>query len=433
MEQRALGRSGIDVSRVILGCGNFGGIGSAPAFFGAGRDRGRGARAPRRRLGGSGSRRFDTADAYGGGRSEYVDRRLAAREGRRRARRGSSSRRRPSTRCGDGRRRAASRPTRIRRQLEASLERLGVDRSTSTWPTSPIPDTPLADTHRRLRRARPRRARSARSARSNVDGGRARGGARLCAGAGSRASSGCRTRTRCSTGPTQTGVLALCARARPRLHAVRPARRRLADREVPPRRAAPEGSRMTLRPEPYRRYATDARLRRARRARREARERGVLDWRRSRSPGCSRTRDVDRGRDRAAPAGAPRAGARGARARLSPAEHDRSDGALRMSVLVLVEHDVERAARRWTSASRRWPRCSRRWPAASCTSRSASSLRPPGAEALMGLCPRTAAARAPLRAQGDRDRAGQPGARARRAPGRRAPPRRRDRASCARS
>ena len=36
MEHRALGRSGIEVSRIILGCGNFGGIGSAPAFFGGG-------------------------------------------------------------------------------------------------------------------------------------------------------------------------------------------------------------------------------------------------------------------------------------------------------------------------------------------------------------------------------------------------------------
>ena len=36
MEQRALGRSGVAVSRVVLGCGNFGGIGSAPELFGQG-------------------------------------------------------------------------------------------------------------------------------------------------------------------------------------------------------------------------------------------------------------------------------------------------------------------------------------------------------------------------------------------------------------
>src|ERR1044071_6973455 len=36
MERAYLGETGIRVSRIILGCGNFGGIGSAPAFFGKG-------------------------------------------------------------------------------------------------------------------------------------------------------------------------------------------------------------------------------------------------------------------------------------------------------------------------------------------------------------------------------------------------------------
>ena len=36
MESRQLGGTGVDVSRIILGCGNFGGIGSAPEFFGKG-------------------------------------------------------------------------------------------------------------------------------------------------------------------------------------------------------------------------------------------------------------------------------------------------------------------------------------------------------------------------------------------------------------
>src|SRR5438445_414756 len=39
MEMRRLGRSEVDVSRIILGCGNFGGIGSAPEFFGRGETR----------------------------------------------------------------------------------------------------------------------------------------------------------------------------------------------------------------------------------------------------------------------------------------------------------------------------------------------------------------------------------------------------------
>ena len=40
MQHRSLGRSGVEVSRIILGCGNFGGIGSSPAFFGAGETEG---------------------------------------------------------------------------------------------------------------------------------------------------------------------------------------------------------------------------------------------------------------------------------------------------------------------------------------------------------------------------------------------------------
>ena len=64
-----LGRSGIDVSRLILGCGNFGGIGSSPAFFGAGETEGE-AHELLDAAWEAGITTFDTADAYGGGRSE---------------------------------------------------------------------------------------------------------------------------------------------------------------------------------------------------------------------------------------------------------------------------------------------------------------------------------------------------------------------------
>src|SRR5512132_2570266 len=55
--------------RVVLGCGNFGGIGSAPAFFGQGETREQ-AFELMDAAWALGLRRFDTADAYGGGRSE---------------------------------------------------------------------------------------------------------------------------------------------------------------------------------------------------------------------------------------------------------------------------------------------------------------------------------------------------------------------------
>ena len=61
----------VAVSRIILGCGNFGGIGSAPAFFGKGTSRDDALRLLDEAWE-LGIRTLDTADAYGGGRSETV-------------------------------------------------------------------------------------------------------------------------------------------------------------------------------------------------------------------------------------------------------------------------------------------------------------------------------------------------------------------------
>lgn len=69
METRPLGRTGLDVSRIILDCGNFGGIGSAPAVFGQGESEEE-AFAIMDAAWSMGIRDFDTADVYGGGRSE---------------------------------------------------------------------------------------------------------------------------------------------------------------------------------------------------------------------------------------------------------------------------------------------------------------------------------------------------------------------------
>jgi aryl-alcohol dehydrogenase-like predicted oxidoreductase len=60
-----------DVDRIVFGCGNFGGIGSAPELRGAGDDEHRALRLldHARRVG---LRRFDTANTYGGGSSEEI-------------------------------------------------------------------------------------------------------------------------------------------------------------------------------------------------------------------------------------------------------------------------------------------------------------------------------------------------------------------------
>src|ERR1043166_5966671 len=69
MNYQRLGTTGVKISRLGLGCGNFGGIGSAPAFFGMGETEQQ-AFAIMDAAWGIGINFFDTADAYGGGRSE---------------------------------------------------------------------------------------------------------------------------------------------------------------------------------------------------------------------------------------------------------------------------------------------------------------------------------------------------------------------------
>ena len=144
METRALGGTGIEVSRLVLGCGNFGGIGSAPAFFGQGESREQ-AFAIMDRAWELGITTFDTADAYGGGRSEtWIGE----------WRRGKGPEVREglvlSTKVfhsveGDPADHGLA-PERIRRQLEGSLRRLGVERVDMYMTHEPDPDTPLADT-----------------------------------------------------------------------------------------------------------------------------------------------------------------------------------------------------------------------------------------------------------------------------------------------
>jgi aryl-alcohol dehydrogenase-like predicted oxidoreductase len=69
VEHRPLGGTGLELSRIGLGCGNFGGIGSAPEFFGGGESEEE-AFALMDAAWAAGINFFDTAGSYGGGRSE---------------------------------------------------------------------------------------------------------------------------------------------------------------------------------------------------------------------------------------------------------------------------------------------------------------------------------------------------------------------------
>jgi len=110
------------VSEVALGCGNFGGVGSAPAFFGQGIEHDE-AFAIMDRAWEAGITWFDTGDAYGGGTSErWIGEWIRERGVRPKL----TTKVFHSTTGTPGDTGLA--PDRIRRQIRASLERLGVDR-----------------------------------------------------------------------------------------------------------------------------------------------------------------------------------------------------------------------------------------------------------------------------------------------------------------
>ena len=139
MERRELGASGVDVSRIILGCGNFGGIGSAPEFFGQG-ESDEEALAIMDGAWGLGTTTFDTADAYGGGRSEGAIGKWIASRGYR-----PEIVTKTFNPMDVGEDHGLSQK-RMTRQLESSLDRLGVDYVDVYLAHEFDPDTPLGET-----------------------------------------------------------------------------------------------------------------------------------------------------------------------------------------------------------------------------------------------------------------------------------------------
>jgi len=136
------------VSRLALGCGNFGGVGSAPAFFGMGETEEQ-ARALMDRAFEAGINVFDTADAYGGGRSEtWIGRWLHAKGTRVRDQLVLGSK--VFNPVGDGPNDRGLSRVHILRQIDASLSRLRTDRLDLYMMHEPDPDTPIDETLRAL-------------------------------------------------------------------------------------------------------------------------------------------------------------------------------------------------------------------------------------------------------------------------------------------
>jgi 1-deoxyxylulose-5-phosphate synthase len=138
MERAYLG--GAEVTRIVLGCGNFGGVGSAPALFGKGETLEE-AFAVMDAAWEAGITTFDTADAYGGGRSEsYIGEWIRSRRPE-----GLVLETKTFAPMEAGADRGLA-PARVRRQVESSLGRLGVERVdlfvTHAWD----PDVPVAET-----------------------------------------------------------------------------------------------------------------------------------------------------------------------------------------------------------------------------------------------------------------------------------------------
>src|SRR5215510_1173240 len=148
MNYQRLGATGVKISRLGLGCGNFGGIGSAPAFYGMGEGEPEAFALMDRALEG-GINFFDTADAYGGGRSEsYIGRWLQEKGPRVRDELLLSSK--VFNPVGDGPNDRGLSRRHILRQVDASLRRLQTDRLEMYLIHEPDPETPLEETLRAL-------------------------------------------------------------------------------------------------------------------------------------------------------------------------------------------------------------------------------------------------------------------------------------------
>ena len=132
----------LEVSVLGLGCGNFGGIGSAPELFGRGDDEPT-AYALMDTAREHGISLFDTANSYGGGRSEeWVGRWLASRHARDEIVLTTKVRNRVGPNPED----EGLSAHHIRTQIDASLRRLGTDRVDLYLAHEPDPRVPVDET-----------------------------------------------------------------------------------------------------------------------------------------------------------------------------------------------------------------------------------------------------------------------------------------------
>jgi aryl-alcohol dehydrogenase-like predicted oxidoreductase len=234
----------LPLARIALGCGNFGGVGSAPEFFGQGLSQDQ-ALAVMDAAWQAGITHFDTADAYGGGRSEASIGHWIATRGVRPTLTTKTCN--PMTAGADH----GLAPGRIARQLRSSLDRLGVDHVALYLAHDFDPDVPLAETFGAFERARSQGTVGAYGV-SNFD--TAQLTAALAAGAPQaiQNSHSLLDRQDCA------GLLDLCAGRGVAYLAFGPLAGGWLTGKYRRDEPFPAGSRMTQRPEPYRGLVTGA-------------------------------------------------------------------------------------------------------------------------------------------------------------------------------
>lgn len=223
---------------MLLGCGNFGGIGSSPAFFGHGETLEQ-ALELMDAAWEAGITWFDTADAYGGGRSEtFVGEWI-------RSRRPDGLRITTKTfnPMDEGEDHGLA-PARVRRQIDMSLARLGVERVdlylAHEWDAD-VPVAEVAGVFEELVAAGKIRAYGL----SNV------GGAQLAQALGAGAFAAVQNSYSLLDREVEHDVLPLCAASGVWFQAFSPLAGGWLTGKYRRDAPAPEGSRMTMRPGPY--------------------------------------------------------------------------------------------------------------------------------------------------------------------------------------
>jgi aryl-alcohol dehydrogenase-like predicted oxidoreductase len=272
MEYRRLGSTGLKVSRLGLGCGNFGGVGSAPAFFGMGEDEQQAGELMDRACD-AGINLFDTADAYGGGRSEaFIGRWLKKKGSSVRDRLVLSSK--VFNPVGPGPNDRGLSRRHILRQIDASLARLQTDRVDLYLIHEPDPDTPIEETLEAFDDIR-RAGKALYIGASNIEAWRLAGALHASAARQIARFEWVQNSYSLLDRSAEREILPLCAAERIGFTAFSPLAGGWLTGKYRADAAYPDGSRMTMRPEPYRHLETPAIFSGLAALAEEARARGV--------------------------------------------------------------------------------------------------------------------------------------------------------------